>query len=61
MIQAIKAKLAESAKAIAAVGAPIAIHFVNEVTVEASKQATGLLAVLAAALAVYFTPNAKKA
>lgn len=57
MLDKLKDQLNQSRKAIIAVAAPIAVHFVNEVTLEAGKQATGILAVIAAGIGVWLTRN----
>lgn len=50
-------KLLSSAKAIAAVAAPVLVVLINEVSTEASAQATGLIAALAAGICTWLVPN----
>ena len=54
-------KLRESYKALVAVLAPALVVVLNEVSVEASKQASTLVAALFAGLVVWITPNRPKA
>lgn len=52
-----KDRLNEARKAIVAAATPGLVLLVNDVTAEASVQATGIIAVLAALVLTWLTPN----